>query len=207
MTWSLIKKNILWHILGSVVFSMMHISLMVLFRKMAYITQNLQYQFGDMPTEFFYEYRKDLWAYILFVIIIYCYRFVTSRMIGEAQPIIDGEDNSKPQTLKRLLVKKLGKEFIINIEDVEWLESSGNYVNLHIKERIYPVRSTLSHFITQITEQGFCRIHRSYGVNLNAVESITPLSSGDCKVTLKAGNTLNLSRRYRDEFKAKFIEL
>ena len=85
------------------------------------------------------------------------------------------------------------------------LESSGNYVNLHIKERIYPVRSTLSQFMTQINEQGFCRIHRSYGVNLSAVESITPLPSGDYKVSIKTGNTLNLSRRYRDEFKAKFI--
>jgi len=203
LTWPFIKQNIIWHIFGSFVFSMMHISLMVLFRKIAYISQNLRYEFGEMPIELFYEYRKDALAYFLFIIIIYCYRFVTSRMIGEAQPIVDGEDDHKPQKIERLLVKKLGKEFIIKIEDIEWLESCGNYVNLHIKGRVYPTRSTLGNFIEQISEQGFCRIHRSYGVNLNAVESITPLQSGDCEVKLKSEKVLNLSRRYRDEFKAK----
>jgi len=204
LTWQCIKQNILWHLLGSVVFSLIHISIMVLLRKIAYISQNLHYEFGEMPIELFYEYRKDLWAYFFFIMIIYSFRFVTSRLIGEAQLIVDGEELSKSQTIDRLLVKKLGKEFIIKIEDIEWLESSGNYVNLYIKERIYPTRSTLSAFMEKISEQGFCRIHRSYGVNLNAVESITPLPSGDCEIKLKNDKVLNLSRRYRDEFKAKF---
>ena len=107
------------------------------------------------------------------------------------------------QKCDRLLVKKLGKEFIIKVEDIEWLESCGNYVNLHIKERIYPTRATLSGLITQISDKGFCRIHRSYGINLDAVDSIAPQPSGDSEVKLKNGKILNLSRRYRDEFKVR----
>lgn len=98
----------------------------------------------------------------------------------------------------------LSSSFIVNIEEIEWLESSDNYVNLHIKDRIHPTRSTLSDFIEEISEQGFFRIHRSYGVNLTIVSSITPLQSGDCDVTLKTGKVLSLSCRYRDEFKTKF---
>ncbi|ALO36228.1 hypothetical protein CMT41_16925 [Colwellia sp. MT41] len=205
LTWQFVKKNIIWHIIGSIIFSLLHTFLMVIFRKIAYISQNLHYEFGELPIELFYEYRKDAWTYIFVIITLYSFRFVTSRLIGEAQPLLDGEGGSlKPPKLERLLVKKLGKEFIIKIKDIEWLESSGNYVNLHIKDRIYPTRSTLGNFIDLISEQGFCRIHRSYGVNLSVVESITSLPSGDYEVTLKSGNTINLSRRYRDEFKAKF---
>jgi len=204
LTWQFIKQNIFWHVIASVIFSLLHIFLMVLFRKAAYFSQNLHYEFGNLPTELFYEYRKDAWAYILFIVIIYCFRFVVSRLIGEALPITDGELQAHTQPIKKLIVKKLGKEFIINTEEIEWLESSGNYVNLYIKDRIYPTRSTLSSFIEQISEQGFFRIHRSYGVNLNAVDSITPLQSGDCEITLKTGKVLSLSRRYRDEFKTKF---
>jgi len=204
LTWQFIKQNIFWHIIASVIFSLLHIYLMVLFRKAAYFSQNLHYEFGNLPAELFYEYRKDAWAYILFIVIIYCFRFVVSRLIGEALPITDGELQAPTQPIKKLIVKKLGKEFIINTEEIEWLESSGNYVNLYIKDRIYPTRSTLSSFIAQISEQGFFRIHRSYGVNLNAVDSITPLQSGDCEITLKTGKVLSLSRRYRDEFKTKF---
>jgi len=218
LTWRFIKQNIIWHLLASVVFSMLHIALMVLFRKIAYISQNLHYEFGELPIELFYEYRKDVWAYFFLIMVIYSFRFMVSRMIGEAQTISDGEESdgensqevshsessdSPPPKVERLLVKKLGKEFIIKISDIEWLESSGNYVNLHINGRIYPLRSTLSHFIGQISAQGFCRIHRSYGVNLDAIESITSLPSGDGEITLKNAKVLNLSRRYRDDFKAR----
>jgi LytTr DNA-binding domain-containing protein len=203
LNWQFIKKNFIWHIIASIAFSMTHIALMVFFRKMAYVSQNLQYEFGDLPNELFYEYRKDAWAYIIFIIIIYCYRFVISRMIGEARPISDGEDSTKLEHIERLLIKKLGKEFIVKIKDIEWLESNGNYVNLYIKNRIYPTRSTMGNFIEQFSEQGFCRIHRSHGVNLDAVDSITSLPSGDGEVKLKNGKVLNLSRRYRNEFKMK----
>jgi hypothetical protein len=37
----------------------------------------------------------------------------------------EGEDESKLKVCGRLLVKKLGKEFVVKVEDIEWLESSG----------------------------------------------------------------------------------
>jgi len=205
LTWLHLKKNIIWHLLASVVFSLMHVALMVFFRKLVFISQQMHYQFGELPLELLYEYRKDAWAYIFFVMVIYCFRFIVSRLIGEAHLVPDGEAESestpKEQECDRLLVKKLGKEFIIKVEDIDWLESCGNYVNLHVKERIYPLRATLGGLIGQISDKGFCRIHRSHGVNLDAVDAITPQPSGDCQVLLKNGKQLNLSRRYRDEFK------
>ena len=33
-------------------------------------------------------------------------------------------------------MKKLGKEFIVRVDEIEWLESAGNYVNLHVGKRI-----------------------------------------------------------------------
>jgi len=85
---------------------------MVLFRKLFYFSQNLHYQFGETTYWLLYEYRKDIWAYFIFIIIIYSFRFVTSRMIGEAQMITDGENSSEPQKVERLIVKKLGKDLL-----------------------------------------------------------------------------------------------
>lgn len=102
------------------------------------------------------------------------------------------------------LVKKLGKEFIVKVSDIDWLESSGNYVNLHSGERIYPLRATLTQLSKQLEAQGFCRIHRSHAVKLDAIESITPLPSGDSEITLHSGKKLNLSRRYKEQFKLQF---
>lgn len=201
--WLSIKRSFFLYFLASVAFSLCHVSIMVGIREAVYLFMGGNYNFGDFWFELFYEYRKDLWSFIFFIIFINGYQFILSRLQGEANPVAQSEDENISQSFDRLLVKKLGKEFIIKVEDVEWLESSGNYVNLHIKGRIYPTRATLGKLIEQISKKGFCRIHRSHAINLEFIESITPLSSGDSEVKLDTGKVLNLSRRYKESFKGQ----
>jgi len=203
--WQAIKRSLFYYFIASVIFSLLHVFIMVSLRKLVYFFMSRSYDFGEIWFELIYEYRKDLWAFVFFILFIKTYAFILSRLQGEANPVAQGEDENTSQNIDRLLVKKLGKEFIIKIEDVEWLESSGNYVNLHIKGRIYPTRATLTNLITKIAEKGFCRIHRSFAINLDHIESITPLSSGDSEIKLIDGKVLNLSRRYKDDFKGKLI--
>lgn len=201
--WLSIKRSLFLYFVASIVFSLSHVAIMVSIREVVYFIMNDNYQFGDFWFELFYEYRKDLWSFLFFIVFINAYQFILSRLKGEANPVAQSEDESISQSFDRLLVKKLGKEFIIKVEDVEWLEASGNYVNLHIKGRIYPTRATLGKFVEQISGKGFCRIHRSHAINLEYIESITPLSSGDSEVKLETGKILNLSRRYKESFKAE----
>jgi hypothetical protein len=203
--WEKVKTFFAIYLLSSVIFSIAHVVIMVAIRKLVYWSQTLDYNFGNIGVEFLYEFRKDLWSFIFILMFIKGYGFIISRLQGEANPISVGEEENITQRFDRLLVKKLGKEFIVKVEDIEWLESSGNYVNLHIKERIYPTRATLTQLISQIEEQGFCRIHRSHAINLNNIESITPLSSGDSEVKLDNGKVLSLSRRYKDAFKSQLM--
>ena len=203
--WDKIKVFFAIYLLSSLIFSLAHVVIMVAIRKFVYWTQALDYNFGNIWMEFFYEFRKDLWSFIFILMCIKGYGFIISRLQGEANLIGVGEEENITQRFDRLLVKKLGKEFIIKVEDIEWLESSGNYVNLHSKGRIYPTRSTMTQLISQIEDQGFCRIHRSHAINLNSIESITPLSSGDSEVKLHNGKVLNLSRRYKDAFKSQLL--
>ncbi|MCJ8320103.1 MAG: LytTR family transcriptional regulator [Colwellia sp.] len=203
--WLSIKLYIFYYFIASLIFSLFHVGIMVAIKELVYFVMSVEYEFGDLWFELFYEYRKDVWSFIFFIIFIKAYAFIISRLQGEANPVAQGEDENINKSFDRLLVKKLGKEFIIKIEDVEWLESAGNYVNLHIKGRIYPMRATISHLSEQIADKGFCRIHRSHAINLDCIESITPLSSGDSEVKLINGKVLNLSRRYKDNFKAQLI--
>jgi len=203
LDWLAIKASLFHYFLASIVFSLCHVLIMVGIREVIYFVMNSSYDFGDIGFELFYEYRKDLWSFIFFIVLIHAYQFIFSRLQGEANPVAQSEDENMNQNFDRLLVKKLGKEFIIKVEDIEWLEASGNYVNLHIKGRIYPTRATLSKLIEHISAKGFCRIHRSHAINLEYLESITPLSSGDSEVKLNTGKTLKLSRRYKESFKSQ----
>ena len=206
LNWSVWRRNIWLHVIGSLIFSAGHILLMVGLRKLVMRLLGSHYDFGNIPVELLYEYRKDAWTYAILVGLFYVHRFIISRLRGEARIIDEGENDGETDTNKipdRLLVKKLGKEFIIKVADVEWLEAAGNYVNLHINGKIYPLKTTLSRLTKQLENRGFMRIHRSYGVNLDQVDSIKPLESGDATVKLKNDVSLTLSRRYREEFRAR----
>lgn len=203
LKWPLFKKNIGWHLLGSLLFTVLHIALMTMLRKLVFLAAGSAYSLGDLSWQLLYEYRKDAWTYAGMLAAIAIYRFIVGRLRGEATLVAEGENNSVETVPDRLLVKKLGKEFIVRVDEIEWLESAGNYVNLHVGKRIYPLRSTLSSLIQQLEPRGFRRTHRSCGVNLEFVASITPLESGDAQVLLSGGQKLSLSRRYRDEFRSQ----
>jgi hypothetical protein len=203
ISWPLTAKTLGGHLLGSLSFSVLHIALMTLLRKLIYSMLGGGYTLGDPSWALLYEYRKDAWTYAGFLTAIYVYRFIMSRLRGEARLVAEGE-NSPPENIpERLLVKKLGKEFIVRVDEIEWLESAGNYVNLHVGNRIYPLRSTLSALIGQLEPGGFRRTHRSHGVNLEFVASIAPLDTGDAEIVLNSGHKLPLSRRYRDSFRSQ----
>ncbi|GLR72624.1 hypothetical protein GCM10007852_35320 [Agaribacter marinus] len=212
-TFQSIRRWISLQLLASLLYSMAHVGLMVSLRKLIYMLTEGQYDFGDLLSEFIYEYRKDLMGFIWFMGIYYAFTFIYQRLKGEASFVQESEnaptamkvsDNStQMKSPEHLLVKKLDKEFIIKVSDIEWLESAGNYVNLHSGGRIYPLRATLSGLMKRLSEQHFSQVHRSYGVNVNCVDSLSSLPSGDGEIQLKSGKVISLSRRYREMLKDK----
>ena len=197
-----ITRSLCLYFFASIVFSVLHVALMVALRKLVYWSQASSYDFGLLWYEFLYEYRRDVWGLLFLIMAIKGYQYLIGQLKGEAHVLQQTEESVKPQ-FERLLVRKLGKEFIIKVNDIEWLESAGNYVNLHIGGRIYPLRATLTKLSEQLEPQGFCRIHRSHAVRLDAISSSTPIQSGDSEVTLISGKKLNLSRRYKEQFKGQ----
>lgn len=199
-----IPKQIGIHLLVSLLFSAVHVCVMVWSRELIYWLAGSQYDFGPIFREFFYEYRKDLWGYLFFLTAFHLYQIFYSRLKGEAN-LIAAESNqpAKLEIPEHFIVKKLDREFLVKVDDIEWMESAGNYVNLYCGGRIYPLRSTLSVLTERLESRGFSRIHRSFAVNHNSIEHIHYLPSGDGEIQLKNGKKLNLSRRYKDAFKQR----
>ena len=202
-----LRRNIPAHIVMTVLFCLAHIGLFVAMRKLVFGALGQTYIYSDDPLlSFIYEYRKDAWSYMLWIVGIHSYRFTLSRLRGEAVPVAESEEPAPNAAPERFLVRKLGREFIVRVDSVEWLEAAGNYVNLHVGERTYPLRATMNAVVADLQSRGFVRIHRSCGVNLDFVDSLTPQESGDAKVTLRSGHTLTLSRRYRDSFRQQLSD-
>ncbi|MGJ8679772.1 LytR/AlgR family response regulator transcription factor [Paraglaciecola sp.] len=196
-----IKHQIIIHLVASLVFSILHISIMVALRELAYWTYNSDYHFGPIFREFLYEYRKDLWGYLFFLGLFQLYQFIYSRLKGEANLISQESEKVVETVPEHFLVKKLDREFLIKVNDIEWMESAGNYVNLYSKGRVYPLRSTLSQISQRLLTKGFCRTHRSYAVNSQFIDHINYQASGDGDIHLTDGQIVSISRRYKEEFK------
>lgn len=204
LQWNLLKRNLPLHLAGSIAFSLVHVGAMVLLRKMAYLAQGEDYRFGDLPSELFYEYLKDVRTYIIVLSVGLTYRFVMLRWQGEAK-LLEEPDTGPPvepvERPERFLVRKLGKEFLLPAAEIESAQAWGNYVNLRVRGHDYPLRTTMAAIEQRLEAKRFVRVHRSYIVNLDFVVEIEPLDSGDARAKLRDGSHVPVSRRYRDELR------
>ena len=188
------------HVAFSVVFSVGHVLLMYLARQRLFPwLLDQQYLWASWASEFFYEYLKDVRTYFFLLALVYLYRFVLRRLRGEAGFVSAGDEPTAVPSPDRFLVKKLGREFLVRTQDIDWIESAGNYVNLHVGPRVYPLRGTMAQTAQRLEEQGFARVHRQAILNLDRVALIEVYESGQAQLTTAA--TEPISRRYRAELR------
>lgn len=206
LQWDGWRRTLGLHVLGSIAFSLLHVAGMVMLRHGVYAWQGMQYDFGDWPRQLGYEYLKDVRAYAGIVAVMEAYRFLRRRRQGEASLLVAPDVGPPVEPLERperFLVRKLGREFLVASADVEWLQAAGNYVNLRVRGRDYPLRTTMAAIEGRLDPARFARIHRSYMVNLGQVASIEPIDTGDARVHLHDGTVLPCSRRHREALRGR----
>lgn len=193
------RRTLVVYLPASLAWSALHVAGMVAVRKVGYAAFGSHYDFGDVATQFAYEYLKDIRGFAWIVLLIEGYRMLLRRWQGEASVPQPSEHVAPGPAARpeRFLVRKLGKEFLVPVADVEWLQASANYVNLHVRGKAYPLRSTMAAVEGQLDPARFRRVHRSYMVNLDRIAQIEPLESGDARILMHDGATVPCSRRYR----------
>jgi len=209
LRYGLLRRNLPLHLLFSVAFSFAHVGAMVALRKLVYYFVGGNYDFGYWPKELFYEYLKDWRTYAGILATVYLYRLWLLRLQGEAR-LLDAPDEGAPvepiERPERFLVRKLGKEFLVAANDIEWMQASANYVNLHVRGRDYPLRTTMAALEPRLDPARFVRVHRSYMVNLDCLQEIEPLESGDARLRMRDGQAIPCSRRYRSALRGRVAE-
>lgn len=204
-TW---RRVLPWHLLATIPYSVLHVVGMVAIRQLVYQLNGSRYDFGDWPEELLYEYLKDVRSYASILLVVYFYRLLLLRLRGEAR-LLSAPDSGPPleavERPSRFLVRKLGAEFLVAANDIEYLEAAENYVNLHVRGRAYPLRSTMTAIQERLDPERFVRVHRSYMVNLEFLTQIEPLESGDARLLLKDGTRIPCSRRYRSALRGELV--
>src|SRR5689334_22500470 len=97
----------------------------------------------------------------------------------------------------RLLVHEAGRIRILRHADLDWVESAGNYVRLHLRSEAFLYRQTMAHMEEALDPWKFVRIHRCYIVNLDRVKELEPMFKGSYEAVLEDGARLPVSAPYR----------
>ncbi len=226
--WATFWRSLPWHVLASGVFCAVHVAAMVALRKAVYALHGSHYEFGPWAGGLHYEALKDIRSYFLILGGVSAYRLLLWRWQGEAswlnkpdgtpdapalppaaelpapvEPTTAAPAGAEAGLPQRFLVRKLGKEFLLPMAEIEWVQACGNYVNLHRQQHDYPLRSTLAAIEPALVGLGFVRVHRSYLVNLHLVQVIEPTEAGDARLRLRDGSTVPCSRTHLDALRKR----
>lgn len=128
------------------------------------------------------------------------------RLRALLQEMLAASDGpATPRYPERLAVRTSDATRIVQMKEVDWFETYGNYVRVHVGRATYLIRSTAARLMDDLDPHQFARIHRRYLVNLDRVMEIQPWFGGDAVVILRDGTKLRLSRFYKDAFNARMI--
>lgn len=78
---------------------------------------------------------------------------------------------SHKQQVKCITIKDGYKKVKINLDDILFIKSENNYIDIQLEDKKFTIRQTLEHFLKEIDCENFLRIHRSYIVNTTKISA------------------------------------
>ncbi len=194
------SRNLFIRLLAVVPFSAAHIVGMVALRLLIFaIVSGPRHPYVFTAAEVPYEFAKDVFTYgIVSTGIV-----ALSHFFGRREPPATAPAPQVAAELpERFTVRKRGKEIVVELSEIDWIEAAGNYAVLHVGGETYEIRSSLTKLETELDARRFVRVHKSYVVNIGRVADVTPWISGDWRIRMQDGAEVNLSRRYRQRFES-----
>jgi two-component system, LytTR family, response regulator len=109
------------------------------------------------------------------------------------------EARTSSQTDRRLAIKTSGRVVFVDMDEIDWVEAAGNYVELKTGSGTYLLREGISRVSERLDPSQFVRIHRSTIVNVRRIKELQPCNRGEYMVVLRDGKQLSCSRGYRSK--------
>jgi two-component system LytT family response regulator len=122
------------------------------------------------------------------------------QLIGALENRVSAPGISAPP--QRIALKEGGKVLLIDVDEIDKVESEGNYLIVSINGKTHQVRESLQAFLSRAGPGSFTRIHRSIAVNRHAVRTLETFGKGTYVLTLRDGNRVLSSYSYRENVAA-----
>ncbi|MFY0598794.1 MAG: response regulator transcription factor [Cyclobacteriaceae bacterium] len=94
------------------------------------------------------------------------------RLLKSIERIRELNNNVRQESQNEIFVRNEGRFVRLNLEELLYVESLGDYVTFVTDTNKYIVHSTLKNIADKITNPNFLKVHRSYVINLTKVVDI-----------------------------------
>lgn len=108
---------------------------------------------------------------------------------------------------KFLTVRKQNQHIVLSVEDIVYFRAANYYVEAVLKSNEIEILDKSMNHLAQILPTNYFRIHRSFIVDINSIESFTPVIKGTSKLILKNGVKLSLSKNRFKELRERMNQI
>lgn len=118
------------------------------------------------------------------------------------------EFGSAPQSnyLRQVAIRSLGEIELLSLDQVSYVSTAGNYVELHTKQGCKLLRVTMNTLEKKLNPAIFVRIHRGYIVRATNIVRLSNFTNGTAKLILNCDTTLPVSRAYLQTVKEMMVD-
>ena len=90
---------------------------------------------------------------------------------------------------------KYNYQFVkVRLADIQFVEANRNHISLHTSDKKFVLRLSLGHLFDRLLFDRLIRIHRSYAVNIDAIQRFTE------QTVVTGKGELPIGRNYKEEF-------
>jgi two-component system LytT family response regulator len=97
---------------------------------------------------------------------------------------------------ERIALRESGRTYLVNEDDVIWIEAKRNYCLVHFRDRTVAIREAMERLHERLPRDTFARVHRSAIVNVDHIQYLEPWFRGEHVVVLDDSTRLTTSRAY-----------
>ncbi len=121
------------------------------------------------------------------------------KAVSKAKELLDSD--GKSVSSDSIFVKTDGRHVRILYSEIDYVKGAGDYVSMVCGKHTHLVLSTMSNIESVMPNEIFCRVHKSYIVNLSRVTTIEDNTIVVC------GEVVPIGQQYRDNFFKKISVL
>ena len=127
----------------------------------------------------------------------------TITKLEPPKPVDEKNKEPKLGLSDQVFVKDGDKCWFVNLSDIRYFESDGNYIKVFFENFKPMIHKSLNALDEKLNDRDFFRASRKHIINLSWVDSIEPWFNGGLMVKLRGGDKVEVSRRQAAKFKEK----